>query len=238
MMKNYGIGSFNSFLLSFCIYLFLIFFMFYELGNFKSAFRYTDLQNTSFVDIEFNENDNIIIDEKNIGKKTTLKNIKTQEIEQKQSSINDLFGNIDEFLDKKTKTIQDISKSDKKTNNIKNTKQSQKILNLEKKQNKDQTLDSIDLIYNDFLGRVHRVLENRWRLYESSGNFEVEVGFYIDKDGKFGYDYVTKSLNQNFDLKVLEFLKNLNGKFVAFTPDLDFYSGTLRLSDKIKIGDN
>ena len=258
VMKQYGLGGFSSFLLAFLVYIIVVFLFFFKIYKERELpIKYTDMQD-SFIDVQvgissfdYNQNkeniskDNYVKDKdlQELFRETTNKQMKVQDKFQEQANLNSLFGDIKDFQEEKNNKIQSSYKS-------KNIESISKANNLVKKLNEnllqtdnnlsisDSTKEQVVGIYDKFLGEVRRNLEQRWRLYNTSGNFEVTINFYIDEDGKFGYTKFSKSYNENFDLKVENFLRNLNGKYIALPPSNKKFDIIMNLSDKINnIGD-
>ncbi len=259
MAKDYGMGGFNAFLLAFIIYAALIFFVLFHFSKEEIlALKYTDTPE-SFIDVDLGELNALkpeithtptpptpLIEIKEPAqeesKETTNKVVKTEEIEQQQSNINELFGNVKDFQEEKSTKVQSSAKSAPKSqpkiqNQVQNLFQSIDT-NLNQEASKGQAKESQKTgIYDEFRGKIRRFLEDRWRLYEASGNFKVMLDFYIDSNGNFGYTSVSKSHNSDFDKKVDEFLRAQSGKFVAYPPDQKHYQGKAELSDKINVGE-
>ncbi|ASQ30969.1 Tol-Pal system subunit TolA [Campylobacter avium LMG 24591] len=254
-MKDYGLGYVNSFLLALIFYILILSSIFLHFSIYKSnAVKYTDIKD-SFVDVDLGSYANKIsktnqnIQEQEItqenqtqGKETTNKEVETQDVKQEASDINSLFGNLKDFQEEKTNKIQSSEKSVKNSTNkpqeLSNLFNSlnDNLLKTEDEKVGESSQKQMTGIYDEFRGKVRRILEERWRLYEASGNFAVLVKYYIDSDGKFGYTLVEKSYNEDFDAKVLEFLGNLSGKFIAYPPRNLKFEGSMNLSDKVTVG--
>ena len=254
-MKDYGLGYVNSFLLALIFYILILSSIFLHFSIYKSnAVKYTDIKD-SFVDVDLGSYANKIsktnqnIQEQEItqenqtqGKETTNKEVETQDVKQEASDINSLFGNLKDFQEEKTNKIQSSEKSVKNSTNkpqeLSNLFNSlnDNLLKTEDEKVGESSQKQMTGIYDEFRGKVRRILEERWRLYEASGNFAVLVKYYIDSDGKFGYTLVEKSYNEDFDAKVLEFLGNLSGKFIAYPPRNLKFEGSMNLSVKVSVG--
>lgn len=245
-MKNYGIGIFNAFLLAMAVYAGLLFFIFFKSD--ERVVRYTDTKD-NFVDVELGEYKQPEIQPKRekkpkiqpkteeIGQATTNKEVKTEEVEQKPTNINDLFGDTNQFQQEKTTKVQsseqsnpDASKpkpkesSTQSGDNLMPTKQ--KVGESNKKRQKG--------LYDKFLGAVERKLHENWNLYERSGNFVAQIEYQIESNGFFRYTSITKSGNAEFDAKVMDFLSTLEGKYVATPPNKRVYKGSAKLSDVLE----
>lgn len=245
-MRDYGIGYFNAFLLALVVYMGLIFFVFYKVNKESKVFvKYTDLEN-SFIDIEIGEykapspqlpeplQEKIEIKEE--SKETTNKMIKTEEKTQKASDINSLFGNIKEFQEEKSSKVQSSAKSQKTTTKAK--KEENKKLNdnlIAKKDEKvgESATQQQTGLYDKFLGTLRRKFEENWTLYEKNGNFKAGFEFIIESNGIFKYTFVNQSYNAEFDEKVMDFLENLQGKYIAIPPNNQAYQGSAILSDEL-----
>lgn len=241
-MKNYGIGVVNAFLLAMAVYAGLIFFMFFKYN--QDSTSYTDIKD-SFINVEIGEYQTQEPDikpqiqqiKKDDGQETTNKEVKTEEVKKKESDLNELFGDIEQFQNKKDIAVQSSAKSvpdaskpkkEQENNNQKGDNlmpQSKKIGESNKKQQKG--------VYDKFKGALSRKFNENWNLFERSGNFKVELKFQIESNGIFRYTSVTKSGNAEFDNKVLSFLSTLEGKYVAAPWNKKKYSGTASLSDEI-----
>ena len=88
-------------------------------------------------------------------------------------------------------------------------------------------------IYDKFKGALRRKFQENWTLYEKSGDFKVKFEYIIESNGIFKYTFVEKSYNPEFDEKVMDFLQNLQGKYIALPPDNKAYHGDAILSDEI-----
>lgn len=247
-MKSYGLGSFNAFLLAVLVYMGLVFFLFYKISSKAEAQIYTDIKD-SFIDVDLgsftpNMPKNIQTNEEQSGansddsvQETTNKAVVTRDENIKESSINSLFGELKDFQEAQSTKVQSSAKSTPNAAKAPNAEDLFKQLNDNLLPTEQQSGESTKAqrtgIYDAFLGAIKRKLDENWGLYERSGNFAVEVQFFIDGNGKFGYTFVSKSLNPEFDAKVLEFLKNLEGKFIAYPPKNQRYEGVARLSDEI-----
>lgn len=246
-MKDYGIGSFNAFLLALIVYMALLFFVFYKINEESKVFvKYTDIED-SFIDIELGEYK--ALNQQNLDKETkpqeepkepsqetTNKMVKTEEKTQKASDINSLFGNIKEFQEEKSAKIQSSAKSQK--NNSAPKKEANKQLNDNLMASKDEKIGESAKkqqtgIYDKFKGALRRKFQENWTLYEKSGDFKVKFEYIIESNGIFKYTFVEKSYNPEFDEKVMDFLQNLQGKYIALPPDNKAYHGDAILSDEI-----
>lgn len=244
-MKNYGLGNLNSFLLALIVYFLVILIVFFRITAFKDpSIKYTDLKD-SFIDIELTQSSNKIansdinkeVDIAKLFEKTTNKFVQTENIDQKETNFNDLFGNVKDIQDEKTTKVQSSAKP-----NIQNSSSdknaSQLVKNLENTLlTQNSNTDSIQIqrtgIYDEFLGKITRIIEERWKLNKSQGNLSVRVKIFIDSNGKFGYTSVEKSNDIAFDKKVMDFLENLQGKFIAYPPKNQSINITMNLSDEL-----
>lgn len=244
-MKNYGLGNLNSFLLALIVYFLVILIVFFRITAFKDpSIKYTDLED-SFIDIELTQSSNKIansdinkeVDIAKLFEKTTNKFVQTENIDQKETNFNDLFGNVKDIQDEKTTKVQSSAKP-----NIQNSSSdknaSQLVKNLENTLlTQNSNTDSIQIqrtgIYDEFLGKITRIIEERWKLNKSQGNLSVRVKIFIDSNGKFGYTSVEKSNDIAFDKKVMDFLENLQGKFIAYPPKNQSINITMNLSDEL-----
>lgn len=248
-MKDYGIGYFNAFLLAVIVYMLFLFAVFFSLEKEKQAVKYTDIEN-SFIDIDLGSFSTqkpnatqVDEDQQNKdlieGQNTTNKEIQTEQVDQKESSISSLFSNLKEYQEEKSTKVQSSKKS---TPNAANLKEASKLVEqlgdnlIEEKSPVGQSSQSqITGVYDEFLGRVGRRLRENWTLYEKSGNFRAKLDFVIKSDGKFSYTFVSKSGNAEFDEKVMDFLQNLQDKFIAYPPNQQDYQGTAYLDDKVSM---
>lgn len=239
MIKNTA-----AFFYALFIYIVVVLFVFFKLYTYKdTAVKYTDMKNT-FIDLELGDSIPKIQEHKASVKElfnqealkqhisSKMKSI--DDLEQKESNLNELFGKINYQESKNTKVqaaFKSLKKNSKEASNI-----AKKLDNLKENvaivgQNK---FESKAGVYDPFLGALRRILEQRWRLYHSSGDFTAKVHFTIDSDGYFYYDKVIYSNDEEFDKKLLNFLENIKGKYITLPPSSKPYSGILELSDKIK----
>lgn len=244
-MKNYGLGNLNSFLLALIVYFLVILIVFFRITAFKDpSIKYTDLED-SFIDIELTQSSNKIansdinkeVDIAKLFEKTTNKFVQTENIDQKETNFNDLFGNVKDIQDEKTTKVQSSAKPNIQ-NNSSDKNVSQLVKNLENTLlTQNSNTDSIQIqrtgIYDEFLGKITRIIEERWKLNKSQGNLSVRVKIFIDSNGKFGYTSVEKSNDIAFDKKVMDFLENLQGKFIAYPPKNQSINITMNLSDEL-----
>lgn len=254
-MKNDGLSNFSSFLLALMVYIFVVGFVFFKLVDEKlPAVKYTDLKD-SFVDIELSDFSEISTKQKTINEKpenkeeldteklfaqTTNKAVKTESVNQKATDFNALFGNVKEIQEEKTTKVQSSAQSSSKTNTA-NQSASQLVSQL----NDSLIPDEIQIsgsniqsqrtgIYDEFLGKVTRVITQRWKQYYPSGEIAVIVKIIIDSDGKFSYTSVEKSGNTLFDEKVVEFLESQKDKFIAYPPKGEPVHISMNLKDEVK----
>ncbi|MBK1963828.1 TonB C-terminal domain-containing protein [Campylobacter novaezeelandiae] len=244
-MKNYGLGNLNSFLLALIVYFLVILIVFFRITAFKDpSIKYTDLED-SFIDIELTQSSNKIansdinkeVDIAKLFEKTTNKFVQTENIDQKETNFNDLFGNVKDIQDEKTTKVQSSAKPNIQ-NNSSDKNASQLVKNLENTLlTQNSNTDSIQIqrtgIYDEFLGKITRIIEERWKLNKSQGNLSVRVKIFIDSNGKFGYTSVEKSNDIAFDKKVMDFLENLQGKFIAYPPKNQSINIIMNLSDEL-----
>lgn len=241
-MKNYGMSVFNAFLLALAVYAGLLFFIFFKSDNTHSV-KYTDIKD-SFIDVEFGEykkpevqpQSKIEPKKDEEGQETTNKMVKTEEEPQKTTDISDLFGDTKEFQQEKTNKVQSSAKSIPDASKPKQT-----VPNKELKDNLMPTNQRVGEsvqkqqtgIYDKFLGAIRRKLQENWTLYERSGNFTAKLEYVVESNGYFRYTSVTKTGNEDFDAKVIDFLSTLQGKYIAVPPKNKAYKGTANLSDEI-----
>ena len=248
-MKNYGIGFFNAFILAMAVYAGLIFFIFYNRESSKMV-SYTDIKDSISVEItEYKKPEAEVKPEKKakpkpkpkkeataVGQETTNKMVKTEAEAQKSPNINELFGDIKEFQTEKTTKVQSSEQSvpDAAKPETKETVAQRGDSLMPTKEKVGETSGKKQKgLYNKFLGAVERKLHENWNLYERSGNFVAEIKYQIESNGFFRYTAVSKSGNDEFDTKVLDFLSTLEGKYVAVPPNKKVYKGSARLSDEI-----
>ncbi|AJC84071.1 Tol-Pal system subunit TolA [Campylobacter peloridis] len=253
-MEENSINNLKAFIYSVLIYFFVILIVFFKVIQYKpQAIEYTDDPN-SFINIELGDNinknyfDNTqqlqkdslqdLFKDNLLQKYTTNKNIKTQDIDQKSSQFDELFGKIDDYQEEKTTKVQSSMPSQKpiftqreKINNF-----SQQLNeNLQFNQELGQSLMEQKIgVYDQFLGSVRKYLEDRWRIYNPSGNLSIEVEFIVDNNGYFYLLNYTKSYNDNFNKKVEEFLQNLEGKYITLPPNGKIRQIKMQLSDVVE----
>ncbi len=250
------ISNTQSFLLALLSYFIVVAFVFFKIIVFKEpSIKYTDLKD-SFIDIEFAKpSKQIVSKEKNIKQtqtqalnipkiqqETTNQAVKTEEIKQEETNFNALFGNVKEIQEEKTTKIQSSAQSFFENTVTKNTannllRQLEDSLITEKAMSEGSATQSQRTgIYDEFLGKITRIIEQRWRLYHPyEGNLRVVVKIFIDSNGKFGYTSVEKSYNAAFDEKVLNFLQNQKGKFIANPPRGELVNITMNLGDEVAV---
>ncbi|MBM0636534.1 TonB C-terminal domain-containing protein [Campylobacter sp. VicNov18] len=254
-MKNYGLSNFNSFLLALAIYLCVVVFVFFKLVHESElATQYTDIKD-SFIDIELADfskpspkntskhmqKSSQQVDIEKLFAQTTNKAVKTENIDQKASDFNELFGNIKQMQEEKTTKIQSSAKSDS-LNSLK-PQASELVKQLNDSLLEEESLiqgESIKVqkkgIYDEFLGKVVRIITQRWsQYYPSSDKISVKVRIFIDENGNFGYTSVEKSGNPLYDAKVAEFLENQKGKFIAYPPQNKNINIIMNLKDEVKV---
>ncbi|HEQ2089939.1 TonB C-terminal domain-containing protein [Campylobacter jejuni] len=255
-MKNYGLSNLNSFLLALAIYISIVILVFFRLvSEVEPAIQYTDIKD-SFVDIELAEPSKQVITQSNTPKEiqkpteqidieklfaqTTNKTVKTEDIDQKASNFNELFGNIKEIQEEKTTKIQSSAKSGASSAAKPQASELVKQLNDSLLQEESSTQESTKAqkigIYDEFLGKVVRIITQRWtQYYPNSEKISVKVKIFIDENGKFGYTSVEKSGNPLYDAKVAEFLESQKGKFITYPPQNKNISITMNLRDEVKV---
>lgn len=245
MVKNYGISVFNAFLLALAVYAGLLFFIFFKSDT--NVVKYTDIKD-SFIDVEFGEYKKPEVQAKpkpepkikpkteEIGQETTNKMTKIEEEPQKATNINELFGDTKEFQQEKTTKVQSSAKSTPNATPPKQTAPTKQLKDNLMPTNQrvgESTQKQQTGIYDKFLGLVERKLRENWTLFERSGNFTAKIEYVIESNGYFRYTSITKTGNEDFDAKVIEFLSTLQGKYIAVPPKNRAYKGNVELSDKI-----
>lgn len=235
-----------AFFYALLIYLIVVVFVFFKIYTYKDrAIKYTDMKNT-YIDLELGDsvpspviktqepNINQLFNQKSIKKHVSSKLDIVAKKDEKESNLGELFSNLD-YKEKKSTKVQAAYKSNIKTSNLAqdiakkldNLKENTAIVGQNKKESKAG-------VYDPFLGALRRILEQRWRLYNSSGEFKAMVYFTIDTDGYFYYEKVIPSGDKAFDDKLYNFLSNIKGKYITLPPHQKPYFGILELSDKIK----
>lgn len=253
---NHAISNTRSFFLALITYFIVVAFVFFRIVVFEEAgLKYTDLKD-SFIDIELAEPSKQVLNEQKaektptpletpkqeVAKETTNKAVKTENVNQKATDFNALFGNVKEIQDEKTTKVQSSAKSTPKASAPKPAaselvKQLNDNLIAEEANTEGSSTQSQRTgIYDEFLGKVTRIIEQRWRLYHPhQGNLKVVVKIFIDSNGNFGYTSVGKSHNTSFDEKVLDFLQNQSGKFIANPPQGKAVNITMNLGDEVAV---
>lgn len=250
MMKNYGLSNFTSFCLACGVYFIVVGFVFFRLVTMQEpVLSYTDIKD-SFINVDLSEASAQISSPKPTPKpqetplnvndlfaQTTNKMVKTENVNQKATDFNALFGNVKEIQEEKTTQVQSSAKSGQGAN-------SQSAAELLKQLNDNLIPEESDTngqsaqvqktgIYDEFLGKVERVIKQRWsQYYPNPKNIGVKVKIFIDSEGKFGYTSVEKSYDSIFDAKVLEFLESQKGKFIAYPPKNKGVAITMNLKDE------
>lgn len=254
MMENYGLSKQTSFFLALGVYVFTLLFVFFRLVAFKEpSVIYTDLKD-SFIDIELLESSRQLIksqspkevkvnnfgEENDIQKlfqQTTNQAIKTETINQKATDFNALFGSVKAMQHDKTTAVQSSAKSEalnsKKASELIN-QLNDNLIDKELTFNAQNAHNQKTGVYDEFLGKITRIIEQRWSQYPHPRNIVVAVKIFIDSDGTFNYLSVEKSFDEEFDVKVLEFLESQKGKFMAYPPKNEGIAITMNLEDKIK----
>ncbi|ARE79746.1 TonB C-terminal domain-containing protein [Campylobacter helveticus] len=249
-MKNYGLSNLTSFCLACGVYFIVVGFVFFRLVTMQEpVLSYTDIKD-SFINVDLSEASTQISSPKPTPKpqetplnvndlfaQTTNKMVKTENVNQKATDFNALFGNVKEIQEEKSTQIQSSKKSGQGTN-------SQSAAELLKQLNdnlipEESTANGQSAqvqktgIYDEFLGKVERVIKQRWsQYYPNPKNIGVKVKIFIDSEGKFGYTSVEKSYDSIFDAKVLEFLESQKGKFIAYPPKNKGVAITMNLKDE------
>lgn len=70
--------------------------------------------------------------------------------------------------------------------------------------------------YNEYFGRISRILQQKWSAYTADSQAKVEVEIVIDMDGSFSYDIKKLSYDEKFNDKVRDFLRSMT--FEKFPP--------------------
>lgn len=253
-MKKYGISNLNSFFLALFIYIFIVFVVFFRLISMEAeSVKYTDIKD-SFIDIELSESSKKVlsnnaksqetktlqqVDIQKLFESTTNQAVKTEEIDQKATDFNELFGNVKDIQEEKTTKVQSNTRSESSSAVLK-PQASELVKQLNDSLISEQEQVSGDSqekqrtgIYDEFLGKVQRIIQERWRLYNPvQGKLSVVVKIFIDEEGKFGYTSLEKSYDEIFDAKAQEFLDNLKGKFIAYPPKNQVVYITMNLGDE------
>lgn len=252
-MKNDGLSNFNAFLLALGVYIFVVGFVFFRFVMIdENAILYTDLKD-SFVDIELSEPSKQIItqnkakdtasskqeiDIEKLFQETTNKAVQTDTIKQEETDFNALFGNVKEIQERKDTKIQSSAQSATKGQSVSATelvKQLNDTLVPNEIQNFSQSTQSQKIgLYDEFLGKVTRIITQRWKQYYPNDEIAVRVNIVIDSDGKFSYTSVEKSRNALYDAKVAEFLESQKGKFIAYPPKAEAVNIIMNLRDDLK----
>ncbi|CAM3368300.1 energy transducer TonB [Campylobacter upsaliensis] len=250
MMKNYGLSNLTSFCLACGVYFIVVGFVFFRLVTMQEpVLSYTDIKD-SFINVDLSEASTQIsspkptpkpqtspVDVNDLFAKTTNKMVKTQNVNQKATDFNALFGNVKEIQEEKSTQIQSSKKSGQGTNSqsaAELLKQlNDNLIPEESTANGQSTQAQKVGIYDEFLGKVERVIKQRWsQYYPNPKNIGVKVKIFIDSEGKFGYTSVEKSYDSIFDAKVLEFLESQKGKFIAYPPKNKGVAITMNLKDE------
>ncbi|MDL0114557.1 TonB C-terminal domain-containing protein [Campylobacter felis] len=249
-MKNYGLSNSTSFFLACGVYFIVVGFVFFRLVTMQEpVLNHTDLKD-SFINVELSEASAKIPTPKPTPKpqetplnvndlfaQTTNKMVKTENVNQKATDFNALFGNVKEIQEEKSTQIQSSKKSGQGTNSqsaAELLKQlNDNLIPEESTANGQSTQAQKVGIYDEFLGKVERVIKQRWsQYYPNPKNIGVKVKIFIDSEGKFGYTSVEKSYDSIFDAKVLEFLESQKGKFIAYPPKNKGVAITMNLKDE------
>ncbi|AJC85713.1 Tol-Pal system subunit TolA [Campylobacter sp. RM16704] len=244
----------KAFIYAILIYFFVVFLVFFKLVEYKTKIiEYTDDPN-SFINIELGDNvnknqvnieqeiqkDNLqnLFEENILQKYTTNKSVNTQDIEQQASVFNELFGKIEDYQEEKTTKVQSSMPSKKpifaqreKINDF--SKQLNENLQINQELGQSVIEQKIG-VYDQFLGAVRKYLEDRWRIYNPSGNLSIDVEFVIDNNGYFYLLSATSTYSDNFDKKAKEFLQNLEGKYITLPPNGKMKKIKMQLSDVIE----
>lgn len=148
-----------------------------------------------------------------------------------EPNIQDLFKAVDTSKIKDTKTqkkevtkkeevsspqkIQSRKKSDNDTTTTKKSA-SDLVKGLEMDQVAKSPKAQSTGIYDPFYGAITRILEQHWRVYRAQTDNTAEVEINIDKYGKFSYNIVGLSPDNEFNQKVKKFLADMQN--VIFPP--------------------
>jgi len=254
MNKTYGISNFHSFLLALALYIFIVVLVFFRIVSYKEpVVKYTDLEE-SFIDINLAQSNFQAKSVKNINKtpskemdiqklfeETTPKASKVDDMKQKASDFNALFGNVKEIQEEKDTKIQSSaqsfeqdSRSQKKASQIVQ-KLNDNLITQELGNMNDTFQKQRTGVYDEFLGALTRIIQERWSLYyPNPRKIIVVVKIFIDSEGRFGFTSIQKSYDEAFDAKVLEFLQNQTGKFIINPPKGEKIDITMNLGDEIQ----
>ncbi|MCX2683329.1 TonB C-terminal domain-containing protein [Campylobacter sp. MIT 21-1685] len=252
-MKNDGLSNVSSFLLALGMYFFVVLFVFFRLVLFdENALQYTDLKD-NVIDIELSAPSKKIIVQNNTNKvlnskqeldieklfeQTTNKAVKTDTYQQEATDFNALFGTVEDIQQEKDTKVQSSAQSANKSSSLSASelvKQLNDSLIPSQIHTSGESFESQKSgIYDEFLGRVTRVITERWKQYYPNDEIAVKVKIVIDSEGKFSYTSVEKSNNALYDAKVAEFLESQKGKFIAYPPKGQALNITMNLRDDLK----
>lgn len=172
----------------------------------KEQIQQQNLQEPISVPEQLKEESNIP-DTKTI--KEQIKEVKevTENIPEEKPNLKDLFSSIDTKLLKKDEKIQKPKKVEKPSN------EANKIisnLKLDKTSNKSPNSQATG-IYDPILGAIEKQIQKRWQSYKANSNNIAEIAVIVDSTGRFNYQILKLSYDEDFNNKVkscLEVLKS------------------------------
>lgn len=166
-----------------------------------------------------------------VKEQTTMKEIKPPKEVKKEPivptkpkeepNLQDLFKTVDtsKIKNKQEPVVEQKTQSRKKSDTETTTTKksaSELIKNLEIDQVAKTPNAQSTGIYDPFYGAINRILEQHWRAYRAQTDNSAEIEITIDKYGKFSYNIVGLSPDNEFNQKVKKFLADM--KNVKFPP--------------------
>lgn len=253
-------NTFSYFLLSFFIYIGLIVGIFAKLTYFQDqSKRYTDTKD-AFMDITIVERE---IDEVTkapekkeeiVESKEPFKKPKEVEEEVKiettnkpvepeakaEPNLKDLFNDInisklkDDKVEKKAETkVQSRLKPEKKESGKESKAASDIISSLQLDKSAKTKKSEISGEYDEYKGRITRILKERWSVYKANSNDSAKVEIMISVNGNFSYNIKQLSYNSEFNDKVREFLQKMTFEKFPVSKDGKSFTQIFDFKDEI-----
>ena len=200
----------NSFVFAFCVYVGVIFALFYKVSQVREVVKFTDSRD-AFMDVliaapladEFSqkseEKAEFTDDVKTTNKATTLNSpsLAAEFSQKSEPSLKELF-----------ESTQNLTQSNKKSGK-EAVKSASELFDELKKNEKAPRLGARGE-FDEFKGTVSRIISQIWQSYQADTNNVANVDIFIDKNGKFSYNINSLSYDKDFNAKVREVLNRLS----------------------------
>lgn len=147
--------------------------------------------------------------------------------EEPKPDLKNLFSNIDTTKLKKDNGIaktQPKEQSRKKSESA-NSANSQEASDIIKSMQIDKVSKTpksqMTGVYNETLGSIKKQVEIKWHSYKADTNNKAKVKVIIDTNGKFSYEILELSYDENFNNKLRECLERLTHENFAYSKNKD-----------------